>query len=414
MYFALDKNNLKVDIQDAIQGNEYFCQICHEQLIIKRGSIKAHHFAHQSNSECDGWSHDMSEWHHNWQLCFPEINREVVLISGGKMHIADILINNTVVEFQHSPMSPDEFDDRNRFYTSLGYKIIWLFDLTEEMSRGSIKELDNNFNKYKWKYPKRTFLNYDYNDKNILLFFDFGIVDEGYPTESRDLAKVVWSSSRGFEYFAVENSKRLTEDDFVRFVSGAVKPFELSDLIYDMYNDHSAFDNEFGRMFYGCYKSKTGYALFDDNKYYSLCGHELCSRCKHTIGYYKCKYLIDELAIPNDARILKIERDKNGFIINISYTYKCELIKKEAPKFAPTRSTISILWNNLSNPSEARFFNTKSKKYVRIKKSPDEQIQKYGKIYGQISEDQYKFNDKSYVIYNFDKPIWECASWRRK
>ena len=41
-----------------------------------------------------------------------------------------------VYEFQHSPLSPEELDDRNAFYNSLGYKVIWIFDLFDQYENG--------------------------------------------------------------------------------------------------------------------------------------------------------------------------------------------------------------------------------------------------------------------------------------
>ena len=48
-------------------------------MVIKRGEIKRHHFAHKSIADCDTFTHDMSKWHINWQETFPEENREVVI-----------------------------------------------------------------------------------------------------------------------------------------------------------------------------------------------------------------------------------------------------------------------------------------------------------------------------------------------
>ena len=38
--------------QDAIKENEYICPSCEEKVILKKGRIKIHHFAHKSDSEC--------------------------------------------------------------------------------------------------------------------------------------------------------------------------------------------------------------------------------------------------------------------------------------------------------------------------------------------------------------------------
>ncbi len=79
MLFAVDKNNIRTHIKDSKKGEDYFCPICHEKLIARRGKIKIHHFAHDKNSNCtDSWSSDMSEWHINWNIMFPLECQEIV------------------------------------------------------------------------------------------------------------------------------------------------------------------------------------------------------------------------------------------------------------------------------------------------------------------------------------------------
>ena len=43
------------------------CPECGEKLILRKGEIRRHHFAHHGNSHCtDTWHYDMSEWHKNY------------------------------------------------------------------------------------------------------------------------------------------------------------------------------------------------------------------------------------------------------------------------------------------------------------------------------------------------------------
>lgn len=104
------------------------------------GEERQHHFAHRQNTECsDSWagSYDMSEWHQQWQSCYPVCNQEIQLNLGKVRHRADVLTGKTIVEFQHSHITMTNFSNRNYFYTSLGYKVVWLFDLREEYSSES-------------------------------------------------------------------------------------------------------------------------------------------------------------------------------------------------------------------------------------------------------------------------------------
>jgi len=130
MFIANDENNNKISIEQIKQNSSYYCPCCGEPLIIKAKNSLAirPHFAHKKGSDCDDFSHDMSEWHLKWQQWFPKEFREVVVENNGEKHRADVLINNTVIEFQHSPITAKEIARRNNFYLSCGYEVIWVFD----------------------------------------------------------------------------------------------------------------------------------------------------------------------------------------------------------------------------------------------------------------------------------------------
>ena len=132
---ARDRFGKLTYIEDAIKGDPYFCQICGQPMMQRRCIDRIDHFAHYSPHgktdivPCsDHWGYDKTEWHMQWQKRFPVDNMERVLESNGKKHIADVLVGNFVIEFQHSSISLDEFSERNEFYTALGYKVIWGFD----------------------------------------------------------------------------------------------------------------------------------------------------------------------------------------------------------------------------------------------------------------------------------------------
>lgn len=139
MLIALNNNNKeRVSIKDALINEKYFCPLCKEELILKKGLIRCHHFAHKSNSICFGSKYsDMCEWHINWQNRFPKDTIEIVKIDeNGKKHIADVLIKNTEIEFQHSYMPFEEFNDRNEFYHKFNYRVIWIFDGNDVFAKG--------------------------------------------------------------------------------------------------------------------------------------------------------------------------------------------------------------------------------------------------------------------------------------
>ena len=159
MFVALDKDDNLIDIKNAEKGGEFICKFCHEKLYVKaRNSIKrATHFCHMKNSNCvEEWAqHDMSEWHRNWQNYFPLENREVIVKDNSVKHIADILIKNTVIEFQHSPISYKNFNQRNLFYTNIGYPLVWIFDANDKII------FDRNEKCFYWKEVQNQFENFN-------------------------------------------------------------------------------------------------------------------------------------------------------------------------------------------------------------------------------------------------------------
>ncbi len=209
MYIALDEHNEIVEISESIPGKNYYCPACKEIVVAKRGEIRQHYFAHKAGSNCsDGWDkyYDMSEWHKNWQLSFPKINREVVLSFGKLIHRADILVGKTVIEFQHSSISVDLFNKRNEYYRNMGYKVIWLFDLIEDYQNDKlIEESDLNFI---WTNPRTTFNNYDLENGQIELFFQLKEND-------KCIIKVKNSSDEGFKEFS--GSEWYLKDEFLEY-----------------------------------------------------------------------------------------------------------------------------------------------------------------------------------------------------
>jgi len=218
MLFAVDYNDCRVRIDETHSNKEYFCPYCGAPLITKKGDIRQHHFAHKSHHLCsDTWeqshSYDISLWHDEWQSRFPAANQEVRLSLGETKHRADILIDRAVIEFQHSIMPVKAFDDRNNFYSNLGYKVIWLFDLSDLIDKGNISysNTDKGF-AFSWKNPKKAFNSYDVKTGCIDLFFQINDNDIKGPC----IVKVTDVSESGFEVFY--SSSLMSKNDFLEYV----------------------------------------------------------------------------------------------------------------------------------------------------------------------------------------------------
>ena len=142
MRFALDGDGQRISIedvpQDISQRGTYTCPLCGAQLIARKGSVREHHFAHAPGErQCDSWASPMTAWHIGWQSAFPPEYQETVFEGTdeeGHAHRADVYLPDveTVIEFQHSPMSRDEFSRRSRFYARDGGKIAWVFDVRDK------------------------------------------------------------------------------------------------------------------------------------------------------------------------------------------------------------------------------------------------------------------------------------------
>jgi hypothetical protein len=141
IYFAVDADGNRVSIDEAVRhGKGYFCELCHSRLNPRKGEVRIHHYAHAKGKSCDPWAQPMSEWHRKWQKCFPKESREIILVKNGEVHRADVYLETarTVIEFQHSPLSYEDFIERNDFYTADGRSVIWLFDVSKAFKDGHI------------------------------------------------------------------------------------------------------------------------------------------------------------------------------------------------------------------------------------------------------------------------------------
>lgn len=253
MFTAVDSTGKLCPIDYVSSDKEYFCPSCGESLLIKSGKIIAPHFSHRSGTNCDDFTNDMSEWHKSWQDIFPIDNRERVVeleisreeyIEGSNTylftprgykgdtivikHRADVIFNNNVIEFQHSHISCDEFNERNWFYNRAGYRVIWIFDVQEPYEDYRISLISRNYDrnrkcdsfKYKWDHPFKILSDWDYGNNDVQVYLnikhnEFGL--RGY--RAPRILRVVWNI---FDY-------RKEASDMKRFVAiDAVKnPGEL-------------------------------------------------------------------------------------------------------------------------------------------------------------------------------------------
>lgn len=183
MQYAKDENGNRTNIENTDKEKKYYCPVCGERMMMRFGNIRIHHFAHWRNREClDKWHYDMSEWHKGWQDEFPEETREVVVKQNGEMHRADVLVENRVIEFQHSPISNAEFMERTTFYISAGYDVYWLFDMQDQFLSNKLAYIGESDDDLAWKRPWHTFDNLNLKNEHVKLFFQIAEKQEDHCT----------------------------------------------------------------------------------------------------------------------------------------------------------------------------------------------------------------------------------------
>lgn len=200
MQITVDTKGRRVFAYNAKKENVYFCPSCGGCVTLRQGSINVAHFAHRSNECVDHWNYDMSEWHYSMQNRFPEEQREVVVKHMGQIHRADVLHKNYVIEFQHSPISTEEIEERNKFYTAAGYNVAWVFDVQEQYDSDAISYVESsNALQFKWSNPKRCLQCFPLpkeNAKNLMIYL-YWLDEEGVEFFGR----VIWSTGEDYPDF---------------------------------------------------------------------------------------------------------------------------------------------------------------------------------------------------------------------
>ncbi|MBQ0067698.1 MAG: hypothetical protein KBS60_05925, partial [Phascolarctobacterium sp.] len=93
------------------------CPLCKMPVISKCGNKKVWHWAHCDIGNCDHWWENKTDWHEHWQDKFPPEWQEYIIENNNICHRADIYTDSgIVVEFQHSKLSEEEIEKREKFY----------------------------------------------------------------------------------------------------------------------------------------------------------------------------------------------------------------------------------------------------------------------------------------------------------
>ena len=349
MQIAIDKDGKRIFIGNASKIHTYYCPNCGEELILRLGPVRIHHFAHKSNSTCyDAWRYDdKSEWHIKWQNRFPEDCIEVYKELNGEKHRADVLIENkkTVIEFQHSNISTEEFDSRNMFYQSLGYKVIWVFDFVSDYENGYVEFYKGHG--FSIRDKRNVFSNIKAYSNNIELFFQFELPVE----ENKEIARIKNNIDINVDYFDMASfSDDVSEDE-------------------DYYNEHV---HDSGYLKHIIVSNESPYRLYTDiNGKFSI---------QEFIDYVNGKY-------ESKSSVY----DYTGSIFELWTLGNCSNCKLVTFYNTKTDYYFRITKNN----------------------NPEISFSKYnGRCYGLVSKDKYSFNpNSSKEIFYADERIWKLI-WK--
>lgn len=142
--------------REATPGATSYCACCQASIRAKCGSLVVHHWAHITAQDCDPWyDTGAHEWHLAWQRQHPAEWCERVIGN----HRADLLTpDGLVVEFQHSPISPEQIREREVFYLRECRDMLWVWDARAFAQRIVITRLDphNGWCSFRWKSPRKS------------------------------------------------------------------------------------------------------------------------------------------------------------------------------------------------------------------------------------------------------------------
>ncbi len=214
MFCAINKVGNRVYAKNASRDEDYFCPVCKAPVKLRKGDVRAPHFAHGRDRLCtDGWNYETTVWRQKRLEQFPEKNREVIVVNkDGEKHRADVLIADTVILFRSRLISEERFLEITNFFQSLGYRVIWIFDMSERFHKGSIKRLTSPKNLCSWSRHAHIFrlLNKcpSAKDRDFAIYFQ---LDKGDDTKVWRVVWTPWNEGPDFSRFMVSENPVVME-----------------------------------------------------------------------------------------------------------------------------------------------------------------------------------------------------------
>ena len=159
----IDDYNSNDKIKKKVNNGKYelVCEKGHKLIAHNCKKIKSFFTHYNSNFST------MTEWHKKWQSMFEDENCE---FSVGECR-ADVMINDYVLEFQHSKIIKEEINKRNDNYKLNNKKLIWIIECNNVITHDTDdKKIQIEFKNECWKYENFIDCNYILLNKNNKLY----------------------------------------------------------------------------------------------------------------------------------------------------------------------------------------------------------------------------------------------------
>jgi hypothetical protein len=154
--YTYDNKIININNYNYNKNCDIYCENKHKLCFINSNN-KRKHFRHVINENYNNL------WHKSFQDNFDNIEVYYQKKSNSKSsRNADILLNNNIIELQHSNITLEEVNNRNYDYGLYNLKVIWIIDGNSSIT---IKELNDNtyllkFKNNLWKFE--SFINCEY------------------------------------------------------------------------------------------------------------------------------------------------------------------------------------------------------------------------------------------------------------
>jgi competence protein CoiA len=131
MIIAYDEQQQRIKANQAERGSgPFYCPGCRNPVILKKGQHKLPHFSHYASSRCETFSEGETEEHiaakallYDW---FADQKCEMEAYLPDLKQRPDLLVGQTAIEVQCSPLPWERFMERTKNYTDFGYFPWWL------------------------------------------------------------------------------------------------------------------------------------------------------------------------------------------------------------------------------------------------------------------------------------------------